>query len=78
MITTARDSRAGELLMRDSALQYMSGVKTAAFGRFPDNEMFKKGHDDWYTALRGVHCIALLTYIHTYIYNKACQSVGLS
>ena len=53
LITTARDSRAGELLMRDSALQYMSGVKTAAFERFPDNQMFKKGHDDWYSALRG-------------------------
>lgn len=52
LIKHARDSNSLDLVMKDSALQYLSGVKTSAASKFPKSEMFKSGHDGWYGTLR--------------------------
>lgn len=46
-----KHSNSGELLARDTAVQYLSGVKTEMLFRFPTHSLWKE-NDEWYTNIR--------------------------
>jgi hypothetical protein len=50
LITEARDLRTGDLLAQGTAQQYVSGVKSHIFGKFPNNLIWKN-EDEWYTKM---------------------------